>query len=650
MKNRLLILLLLALALPAALAEAEIVSAPVELEVGEADEAELWAEAEADPQVAEVAPVSTNLCDRAGFAAWYEGAKARAAGADHLLGPDGDINTNPVTVILPGESIAVLPSYGLDKDGEYSIQGGIMAFGFTIYQLDGERAETESYGVNLLPRSPLPKSTKLTETAWETMPVPYAARIGLDEVDDGSIIDYHYTSRYVNNTGLPIMLLSTELGEWTTAGKMLGMGGNYTTYSFQGRGEIYHKPTFYFLENAYQVMLDTDTVLISSGDEDPESGKGLVWPNGEPQATISLPVDGKAHTFELPSPIRKGYHFSGWWPKDLYNLSSWRWGYLGFPGGTTQDDAPYDCCSSVMTEGKTTVTINLTKSIQKYEDFAQRGCNLHDYVLAPMFEMAWSEHDSLTLGFNPEGGTIYGKDYYFCETKGISNKFSVDITKIVPVREGYTFKGWCTDPKDPVNSLIDDPSAAGAYYWAKQGHTELYATWSANAAKKSVKGAKVTVKAATWTGNAVKPTVTVKLNGKALKKDTDFTATYTNNKKVGKGTVTITGKGSYTGSVKATFKINPAKRTGLKLTAGKKQLTAKWTKAKDGAGYQIQYGLLKSFKKAKTVTITKNATVKTVLKKLTSGKIYYVRIRGYKKIGTVAYTSAWSKAKSVKVK
>lgn len=58
-----------------------------------------------------------------------------------------------------------------------------------------------------------------------------------------------------------------------------------------------------------------------------------------------------------------------------------------------------------------------------------------------------------------------------------------------------------------------------------------------------------------YTGKAIKPTVTVK-NGKTkLKAGTDYSLTYKNNKKVGTATITITGKGNYTGSRNVTFKI-----------------------------------------------------------------------------------------------
>ena len=41
--------------------------------------------------------------------------------------------------------------------------------------------------------------------------------------------------------------------------------------------------------------------------------------------------------------------------------------------------------------------------------------------------------------------------------------------------------------------------------------------------------------------------------------------------------------------------------------------------------------------------------VKIVIKKLKSGKKYYVRIKTYKKIGSKYYYSSWSKAKTVKI-
>ncbi|MBQ9038122.1 MAG: fibronectin type III domain-containing protein [Clostridia bacterium] len=167
----------------------------------------------------------------------------------------------------------------------------------------------------------------------------------------------------------------------------------------------------------------------------------------------------------------------------------------------------------------------------------------------------------------------------------------------------------------------------------------------------SLKKCKITgIKDAVYTGKAIKPAPVVKYNGVKLVKGTDYTVKYAANKAIGTATVTITGKGKYGESVRKIFKINPKAVALSTLTAGKQQLTVKWKKGTGITGYEVQYGLKKSFAGAKTVTIKKAATVKTVLKNLTTGKTYYVRIRAYKTVNGKKYFSAWSKAKSAKVK
>lgn len=69
---------------------------------------------------------------------------------------------------------------------------------------------------------------------------------------------------------------------------------------------------------------------------------------------------------------------------------------------------------------------------------------------------------------------------------------------------------------------------------------------------------KISVPSVTYTGKALKPTVTVKCGSKTYKNGTDYTLTYKNNTKVGTATVVVTGKGKLlTGSKSITFKINP---------------------------------------------------------------------------------------------
>ncbi len=167
----------------------------------------------------------------------------------------------------------------------------------------------------------------------------------------------------------------------------------------------------------------------------------------------------------------------------------------------------------------------------------------------------------------------------------------------------------------------------------------------------SIKKCTITgIKDAVYTGKAIAPAPVVKYNGKKLVRDRDYTVKYANNKAVGTATVTITGIGKYGESVKKTFKINPKSVALSAVTPGTKQLTVTWKKGAGITGYEIQYSLKKTFASAKKVTITKAATVKTVIKKLQPKKTYYVRIRTYKTVKGRKYYSAWSGAKSATVK
>ena len=61
-----------------------------------------------------------------------------------------------------------------------------------------------------------------------------------------------------------------------------------------------------------------------------------------------------------------------------------------------------------------------------------------------------------------------------------------------------------------------------------------------------------------YTNSPITPEVSVTWNGTQLTKDTDYTVGYTNNTNAGKATVTVTGKGNYTGTKTGSFTIAPA--------------------------------------------------------------------------------------------
>ena len=153
-----------------------------------------------------------------------------------------------------------------------------------------------------------------------------------------------------------------------------------------------------------------------------------------------------------------------------------------------------------------------------------------------------------------------------------------------------------------------------------------------------------------YTGKNITQSITVKYNGKTLKKGTDYTVSYSNNKKVGTATVKITGKGSYTGTITKTFKINPAKQEIQKLTAKSKAFFVDWAQKGSATGYEIQYATNSKFTSAKKVTIKNNKTDKTTVSKLSGKKKYYVRVRSYTTVKGTKYYGAWSASKSVTTK
>ena len=162
----------------------------------------------------------------------------------------------------------------------------------------------------------------------------------------------------------------------------------------------------------------------------------------------------------------------------------------------------------------------------------------------------------------------------------------------------------------------------------------------------------------TYNGKVRTPKVIVKdRTGKTLVKNTDYTVSYAKGRKyVGKYAVKITFKGKYSGTKTLYFTIKPKATSISSLKAGSKKFTVKWKKqATQTTGYQVQVATNKKFKKnKKTVTIKKQKTTKTTVKKLKAKKKYYVRVCTYKTVKingkSIRIYSGWSKAKTVTTK
>ena len=126
------------------------------------------------------------------------------------------------------------------------------------------------------------------------------------------------------------------------------------------------------------------------------------------------------------------------------------------------------------------------------------------------------------------------------------------------------------------------------------------------------------------------------------------TTTTTTTAPANNNTTTTTTSTSQT----AVEKIKAPKKTSIKRVNGaKKAISVTWKKVSGVKGYQVQVATDKKFKKnKKTVTVKKQKTTKTTVKKLKAKKKYYVRVRTYKIANGKKVYSSWSKVKSVKTK
>ncbi len=141
----------------------------------------------------------------------------------------------------------------------------------------------------------------------------------------------------------------------------------------------------------------------------------------------------------------------------------------------------------------------------------------------------------------------------------------------------------------------------------------------------------------TYTEKEIKPSITVKYNGKKLVKNKNYTVTYSNNKQIGTATIQIKGKGSYTGTIKKNFSIVPKKVTGLKITKKTtNSISMSWKKVSGITGYKV-YSYNAS-KKAYTL-VGKTKTNSYNVKSLKANTTYKFKVRAYKTIKNKQYLS-----------
>ncbi len=143
----------------------------------------------------------------------------------------------------------------------------------------------------------------------------------------------------------------------------------------------------------------------------------------------------------------------------------------------------------------------------------------------------------------------------------------------------------------------------------------------------------------------------VKTSKTTLKKGTDYTVSYENNKSIGTATVTIKGIGdNCKGTISKTFKIVPKSVKNLKAS---KKTDSSMKISWDEISYISKYQIYRStspdgdFSKIYTAKKDKTSYTDTDLKE---GKYYYYKIRAYKTVDGVKYYGRWSDILSANTK
>lgn len=245
--------------------------------------------------------------------------------------------------------------------------------------------------------------------------------------------------------------------------------------------------------------------------------------------------------------------------------------------------------------------------------------------------------ENCTVQFDSQGGTAVSS------TNGDYGQL-VEAPEVTPTKTGYLFSAW--QWHNPKTGLWQN------WDFTKDripGDMVLQALWLKSVSTLTVSA----IDKKTYTGSEIKPLPVVKDGTKTLTLGVDYTLSYTNNIKPGKATLTLTGKGSYTGKTTSYFYIVPKALSSITLTLNPsypdstlryRAIKATWTPATGATGYLVRY-------RRSTTTTWSSAYVSSSSWSMLSsysGAKYYVKVIPYVTVsGTRYYSSSYSPEKSV---
>ena len=238
---------------------------------------------------------------------------------------------------------------------------------------------------------------------------------------------------YVNNTGLPMLFVTTNQGGPVSSDELedvegwhVGHGGISWAYRYTGYSNIR------FFEPYYEINYE--------GVEDYFTEEELA----------ALPnryyVQREEQQLVFPNPTRAGYHLE-------------EWSAPGYDGLILNMDE-----TVTVEDGATIVTFDWEHNMGPYY------YNAKDRTLTPKFDRG----DTVT--FNPNGGALKDgeKAVREIDETGTEDSKFFDVSTVAPVREGYTFAGWSFSPSGERNSII--ANTANSDWFADKAITAAYNT------------------------------------------------------------------------------------------------------------------------------------------------------------------------------
>lgn len=189
--------------------------------------------------------------------------------------------------------------------------------------------------------------------------------------------------------------------------------------------------------------------------------------------------------------------------------------------------------------------------------------SLYTYAGTVRSDGTKNEQGPYTVTYDANGGSGEPSPQTGVSVSAISCK--VTISNIIPIKNGYSFLGWSQDSEAITATYKSGDSIV------INSNTTLYAVWQKNEEETTeinISDCSIDVEPELiYTGLPLEPKVTVQYNGDTLVEGSDYSLQFQNNTEVGNGSVTITGKGSYIGSVTKFFVIKAAEQTSTKSIA-----------------------------------------------------------------------------------